>query len=243
MTAVRYFRPRREGPEAGLEDAVAAFAPQLVESPELAWLGGSLQVGAGFPDLLVAKVDPEARPLPAATHSDSNVLAFLHVAGAGTSVSVDAVARFMRVPRSQVEDRLSVLAAADIIAADQGRYGLFPKWRVILAQVIAIEVKVANWQRAAAQARRNRLFAHASYVALPCRLAHRVCNKSAIRDHQLGVLGIHPDGTVSVVRESQRWSPLLWNYYYWIALKAAETMGELTDAVPSSHGSSSGSVC
>ncbi len=240
MPAVQYFRPRRPGPEARLEDAVAMFAPQLVAAPELAWMGGSLQVGAGFPDLLVANVDPGVRQVPQTIALDSNLLAFMHAAGA--SVPVDDLARFAGRSAPHIHDRLAVLAAAEVVEGGPGHYGLFPSWRAILAEVIAIEVKVANWRRAAAQAKRNRLFAHASYVALPCQLAQRVCDNPAILADQLGVLGVHSDGTVTVLRDSRRLSPRLWNYYYWIALKAAESIGGTSHGLPRVHCPGAGTV-
>src|SRR5688572_27648505 len=74
--AVTYFRPRRPGPEADLEDQVAAYIPRLFAfSTERSWAARSVPIGAGMPDLVIAAYDPEVIALASAEITDTNILA------------------------------------------------------------------------------------------------------------------------------------------------------------------------
>jgi len=56
---VSYFRPRRSGPEAVVEDAVADQIQSIFHHDSLRlWTAGSPSIGAGMPDLVVVSFKP-----------------------------------------------------------------------------------------------------------------------------------------------------------------------------------------
>ena len=55
---VTFFRPRRRGPESVIEDCVIEHLPALFGSMHPAWMAGSVPLGAGMPDLIVASYQP-----------------------------------------------------------------------------------------------------------------------------------------------------------------------------------------
>lgn len=71
--------------------------------------------------------------------------------------------------------------------------------------IVAVELKVKNWQRALQQALSYRLCADKVYVAVARQFVHRV-NCSMCEGFGIGILGV--DGSVNVVLEAMQ-SPLI----------------------------------
>lgn len=71
--------------------------------------------------------------------------------------------------------------------------------------IIAVELKVKNWQKALQQALSYRLCADKVYVAVAKQFVHRV-NRSMCEDFGIGILGV--DGSVNVVLQAMQ-SPLI----------------------------------
>jgi hypothetical protein len=105
---------------------------------------------------------------------------------------------------------------------DHGNYALSEDWRAVLPEIVTIEVKVGDWRRAVAQAARNRIFAHRSFVALPDQVARRVKTETIFRELGIGLLSVASDNEVRVVRRARRATPKVWFYYYSLAFMAAE---------------------
>jgi hypothetical protein len=229
-SAVTYFRPRRCGPESVIEDFVAAQIPALFNSRrQFSWTAGSIPLGAGIPDLVIVAYKPFALALADADLSDTQILGYLR---AVRSARLGTIAERLRVPNRSMERRLHRLVEARAlrVTADE-TFALTAVCRNVLPEIITIEVKVGNWQRAADQARRNRIFSHRSFVALPLAVAERVHDQPTFTRHGLGVLGVTSDGSVDVTREARRTRPVVWAYYYQLATFIARSASSVKHAV------------
>ena len=134
---------------------------------------------------------------------------------------------------SDVRKRLAALENVGAIVEEGGVFRLVHEWRDILPEIVAVEVKVSDWRRATRQAARNRVFAHRVYVALPEAVATRVKGEPEFATKGIGVVAIHPDGTSRVARPARRESPLVWAYYYGLALIIGGRKGTIDRAVRS----------
>lgn len=211
-----YFRPRRSGPEAVIEDCVAAQIPALFKSRrQFSWTAGSIPLGAGMPDLVIVAYKPLALALADSDLSDAQILGYLR---AVRSARLGTIAERLRVPNRSMGRRLHRLVEARAlrVTADE-TFALTAVCRNVLPEIITIEVKVGNWQRAAEQARRNRIFSHRSFVALPSPVAERVYREPAFTRFGLGVLAAQEDGSVSMKRRATVGRPVVWTYYYQLA--------------------------
>lgn len=229
MVNVTQFRPRRSGPEAAIEDWVAAQIPVLFQTGQRRWTASSVPLGAGMPDLVIAAYTPLALALADADLSDAQILGYLR---AVRSARLETIAERMRVSNRQTGQRLQRLVEARALKVTGAEaFSLAPGYRDLLPEIITIEVKVGNWRRAADQARRNRIFSHRSFVALPSRVAERVKQESAFVRPGLGLLAVDPDGGVLVTREARRTRPVVWTYYYQLAALIARSAASEKHAV------------
>ena len=218
--AATFFRERLSGPEALIEDVVADCLPRLFPSSGYpCWTAGSLTVGAGRPDLTFVMCEPRVRALANLDMQDVELLAFLR---AVRSARLETLADKTGLSEEVLIQNLDGLVEASAVLDRAKTYALAPQWREILPEVVTIEVKVANWRRAADQANRNRIFAHRSYVALPERVACRVRREEAFQSNAIGILGVGEQGDVRVVKRARRGRPRVWQYYYRLALFAAK---------------------
>ena len=215
VSAVPFFRPRRDGPECKLEDRVIDHLPHLFGSEYPVWMAGSVPLGAGLPDLILATYHTLVAGLAEAGPVETNILAYLRVVGRARP---DTIATRLRLSQKIAEQCVKTLLAADALTACARSVTLTPICRNLLPEVTAIEVKVDNWQRALSQAIRNRIFAHRSFIALPVGVAVRVYRAPALIRNGIGVIGIDGVGRVTVVKPAVSGRPKVWAYYYKLAV-------------------------
>jgi len=226
---VTYFRDRRPGPEAAIEDAVAGWIPQVFGVDGLdSWTAGSLPIGAGIADLILVSYDSEVLVLSQVECSSIHPLAYLRVVG---SARLDTIAMRLRQPERALRCCLEGLVEADVLWRAGNAFSLSPSWRDILPAVVTVEAKVSDWRRAVVQAGRNRLFSHHSFVALPTAVAHRVRKESVFQQLGIGILSVNEAGDVAIARRPRRFQPRVWNYYYELALVLAKQVRENSNAI------------
>jgi hypothetical protein len=110
-----------------------------------------------------------------------------------------------------------------VLSVSDKAFVLPPKWKEILPEIVAVEVKVSDWHRAIEQAARNRIFANRSFVALPEQVALRVRAEPLFRQLGLGLISVIEGGAVRVLRKARRRQPMVWNYYYKLAVVLARS--------------------
>jgi len=234
---IRYFRPRKPGPESRLQDAVAERIPSLF--PETCWAAGSVPVGAGMPDLVVVRCEPRVFALANVPLPTAQILAYLRAVG---SARVSTIASRVGQPEPVIIRCLDGLVEVQAVAAEASAYRLSPEWREILPEIATVEVKVANWKKALEQADRNSIFAHRSFVALPHSTALRVKREEAFQKTGVGLLAVGDDNEVQVIRRAVRRSPRVWSYYYQLAFFAAQDLHGTHHAFCSATGNSPGEL-
>ena len=220
---VEHFRPRRHGPEALIEDHVAEHLGAVcARQGTSSWAARSVPVGAGMPDLLVVSYEPTVLALASVKIRDTHILAYLR---AVTRARMHTIAERMHVPERHVARSLYRLVDAQAVSVTDDLVSLAPEYRHPLPEILAVEVKVSNWQRALEQAKRNRLFCHRSFVALPTDVAARVRQQPWFRQFGIGLLAVDSEGHVSVMRRTRRATPSVWTYYYYVACLVARNRG------------------
>jgi len=226
---VTYFRERRSGPEAVIEDAVVKQIPELFPSDSYSrWTAGSLSVGAGMPDLVIVSCEPQVFILAQFEISTAHILAYLRAVGCAR---LEKIIDRIGVPQETIIRCLNGLVEVEVVSRGQNTYSLSPLWREILPEIVTIEVKVTKWKKAIEQAKRNHVFAHRSFVAFPDFVAERVISEPIFRQLGIGLLSVGSDHMVSVLRDSRRRKPLVWTYYYQIASLIAKNQGNQNNAI------------
>jgi hypothetical protein len=216
---IRQFRQAPEGPEQALEAAISASAWNLIRSPRTTtWAGAHPAIGAGLPDLVLVAWRGGHMPRQPLQPADAELFAYLRSVA---RIRPTTLAARLRLPTHRVEERLDVLRSLRAVRRRGTAYSLAPRWRDILAEVVTIEAKVSKWRHAIQQARRNRLFAHRSYVALPERLVPRVSSDAGFLASGVGLLAVDDRGATLVVHEATVGMPRIWVYYYRLAVLAA----------------------
>lgn len=226
---VTYFRQRVPGPEADLEDAVAIHVGRLCPAYQHSrWVGGSLPIGAGRPDLVIALYEPEVIALAHAELSAVHILAYLR---AVKQARLETISNRVGATENLLVSHLDELVQAEVLTAKAATYSLRPCWREILPEIVTVEAKVSDWQGAVEQAARNRVFAHRSFIALPEPVAKRIRRESIFSRTGLGILAVDVHHDVRVVRRAAKGQPRVWWYYYQVALVVAQELGGRTHAV------------
>lgn len=235
LVDVTYFRNRKPGPEMRIEDAVIKHIPNLSLYTELpSWTGGSVPIGAGMPDLVIASYHPEVYALAKSDLPDAQILSYLK---AVNSAKLETIAESTGKPKKAVAKSLANLLESNAVESASETFTLSEKWRSILPEIITIEAKVSNWKKALEQARRNCIFAHGSYVAFPSNVANRVASDRDILRSGVGVLSVSESNETVVIRRSRYFRPKVWYYYYQLALIIANPARKNKDnAVCSSDG-------
>ena len=213
-TSVRFFRPRRNGLECEIEDTVIHHLDRLFGSTDPTWLAGSVPLGAGMPDLILATYRGVVTRFADIGALEAHVLAYLRVVGRARP---DTIATRLGVSPENAARCVQSLLDAEALTTRAGSVGLTPACRDVLPRVTAIEVKVNNWQRGLSQAFRNRIFSHRSFVALPLVVATRVRRDPALLRSGVGVIAIDECGSVRILKQAATGRPSVWAYYYKLA--------------------------
>lgn len=217
---VAYFRPRKSGPEAIVENAVAGQIQNLFASESYSlWTAGSPPIGAGMPDLVVVSCKPQVFVLARVEIPTTHILAYLRAVGCAR---LETIIKRVGMPQEAIIRCLNDLVEVEAVSRSDDIYSLPPIWREILPEIATIEVKVTNWKRAVEQAARNRIFAHRSFVALPDQVARRVRSEPIFKQLGIGLLSVVDANTVTILRRSRRGQPRVWMYYYEIASLVAK---------------------
>jgi len=175
-------------------------------------------IGAGRPDLVAVSYEPRVLALAELHELNPDILVYLRGI---RRARLETIADRLDSPRQRMARRLERLAELDVVGRQAETFWLLPRWRCILPEVVSIEVKVRDWGRAVQQAARNRIFAHRSFVAVPEWVAQRVRREPVFRELGIGLLAVSNRDEVTVVREARRDKPIVWMYYYKLALLAA----------------------
>ncbi len=214
QNVVTQFRARREGPEALMQDVVVDNIPELLTPTEYSWTAASLPLGAGVPDLVIVSYEPQVFALAHVELEDAQILAYLRAVG---KARLETIAERMGGTPGKLSNRLYNLVEAEAVFSLSNSFSLTPIWRQILPEIVTIEIKVANWQRAIEQAARNRIFAHMSFVALPEKVARRVRSEPILRQLGIGLISVADNGTAITIRKPRKTQPTVWTYYYQLA--------------------------
>lgn len=218
---VAHFAPIRPGPESGIVSSLSKWWPKLCVSKFSCWAGSSFTLGAGQPDLVVVSYRPEIRLAKSLGIIHVKVLSYLRSVSYASYI---AVIENTGLDKKVLDLALEKLLRIKAISQIKTIYRATPEWRDILPEVISIEAKVDKWKVAATQADRNRTFARHSYVALPYDLARRISCHPVFLNSRLGVLGINKAGKILVLRRAIKGKPLIWDYYYQLALAISRNM-------------------
>ena len=214
QSSVTQFRARREGPEASIQDVVVDNIPQLLNPTKDSWTAASLPLGAGIPDLVIVSYEPQVFALANVAVQDAQILAYLRVVG---RARLDTIAQRMGGSPEILSRRLGNLVEAEAVVSSSNTFALAPVWREILPEIVTIEIKVSNWQRAVEQAARNRIFAHMSFVALPEKVAERVRTEPLLQRLGIGLISVADDNSATTIKKPRRGQPAVWTYYYQLA--------------------------
>ena len=209
-----------DGPEAQLQRAVeqglSTIFPRRASRPALVL--GSLSLGAGRPDILLASFDERVTDLSKVSPQARALLPYLRMTKQVTAKTVaDRSGRSLQA----IDHALCQLVDARIVTRRGRAFALSRRWRTIVTDIVAVEIKVQNWRRGLAQAARNQIFAHRSYLALPEPVAQRIKADKLFRIFGVGIVGITPSGRIRIVRAARRTKPKVWSYYFAIANEAA----------------------
>lgn len=216
---VRSYGRTVPGPEAKLMRSLKSWAVDR-EREAAHWAASGLAIGAAEPDLVLVACRPSVHGLREMTPLHARVLAYLaEVDGARAS----AIARRSNLDPEVVEAALGDLVAVGAVTSGTRKLGLAPTWKGEVVDTVAVEAKVTDWRRGARQAARNRVFAQRSFLAVPSRTAARIESDPWLLSLGIGILAVGSTGVV-VAREAPRSRPLIWFYYYWLAVFVAASL-------------------
>jgi hypothetical protein len=220
---VSFYRPRIDGPELRIEDAVVAKLIEIFGRTDWPlWVGGSVPIGAGFPDIVSVWYDPDVVNLAEFPLSDGHILAYLRSVRCAT---LETIAARLQYSPHAVKARLAQLTELSVVDRETERaFAISSTWRQILPEVVTVEAKVSDWQAALQQANRNRIFAHRSFAAFPETVAQRVHTESSFGLHGVGILSVSDHGDVTVLRPARKNQPSVWDYYFHLAALAAKDL-------------------
>lgn len=205
-----------------IEEAVAGRVVELFQIPsDHLWIGRSMRVGAGAPDLTAASYLPVVSNLSGADKEDLDILAYLRVI---PRAKVEIIAGCLQQSEQAISFRLRGLMKAGAITLIDNAPFLTRDWRIILPEIVTVEAKVAKWKRAVEQAVRNTLFSHRAYIAVPLKLAQRIKDQSIFKELGIGIVSSDDSGEVKISREARRAQPRIWRYYYGIAHQLARSV-------------------
>lgn len=219
---MNFYRPRRPGPELELEDAFLSDRSGVLDDSKQWWLAGSLPLGAGRPDIVAVHYEDSLDSVGELRRESVEVLAYLRAVG---RARLDTVAERLQYTEDVTEAAVAFLHDVGALRPGGGALALTPVWRELLPEVVAIEFKVSNWRRALSQATRNLLFAHQSFVALPSRVAARVCGAPEFIFQGVGIISVPDEGQATIARRARCGPPRSWRYYYELASRVVTSGG------------------
>lgn len=215
MNGITYYRPRKIGPESRVEDAVAAQPHRFAAKDGLSqWVGGSVPIGGGMPDLLFVSYDSALLRLSKFDQWNPYLLAHLKMS---RSTNYEALTRVLKMSRKKVREQIQFFEAEQVIYSRSEHLFLNPTWSEILPEICSVEAKISDWQKAITQAHRNTIFAHRSYVAMPEKIADRIKKESIFKKLGIGLLAVDERNEVRMIRKARRKKPTVWSYYYKLA--------------------------
>lgn len=225
--SVNAFRAERLGPEIALQDVIISQIHEILNTPpNPVWVGTSLPIGAGLPDVLAATYSSRVTEITGTSNGDIDIMAYLRVTRRARRATI---ASRLNQPHGHIVRSLDRLCECGITHAIGEVYSLDEEWKSILPDVMAIEVKVNDWNRGIRQAARNLLFAHRSLLALPVEAALRLKRSREIQSRGIGLISI--EGThAEILWKGTRNLPKVWQYYYQVARAIGEN-GANRDAV------------
>ncbi|NLF24472.1 MAG: hypothetical protein GX589_02290 [Deltaproteobacteria bacterium] len=217
------FKKRVSGRESELEDLVAddlcALFPDW-DGPR--WAAASPTIGAGMPDLLLVDCNPQVLRLSSLEDSCDNLLSYLRYV---SKARIETIIDRLGYSSKRAETKLKELINLEVVESDGSLYWMASLWRNVLPRIVAIEVKVSDWQKAILQAYRNTIFAHQSFVALPSSIAERIKRETIVKQYGIGVLSINENTGVRIIRSARAQRPKVWSYYYRLASMVARHLG------------------
>jgi hypothetical protein len=178
------------------------------------WAGSSLTIGAGMPDVVIAAYAPDLEKLEELDATDVRIVSYLRRVN---RARFDTVCSRSRQQGNQVAASLEKLLEARVLSLEGGVYALADQWRCILPEIVTVEAKARDWQKAVCQAARNRIFSHRSFVAVPSHLAQRIQREPVLSQLGLGLLSVNGDENINELRKARRGNPSVWEYYYRLA--------------------------
>ncbi|UGY04327.1 hypothetical protein [Bradyrhizobium quebecense] len=223
----------KQGPEAPLQHAVEGQLLDLFpQQDRLVWRAGSAPIGAGKPDIILAGCAPEVVALD---HKDVRAKALLAYLRMARKAKLSTMAERLGYDANSVKRSIEGLLESKIVLSENDSFRMSDPWKSVLPEIVTIEAKVGDWRRALNQAVRNQLFAHRSFVALPCGVASRAKEDETFKRYGIGILSVENCDSVRVLRHARRATPRIWLYYYLIASLAAEYFNGARGAVRSRH--------
>ena len=213
-SGITYVRPVRSGPEQKIENTTVLNMAKLLKSEgNLLWIGGSVPLGAGIPDIVAAIFKPQLLDLARTTKPNISIVSYLRTTGL---VKKDTIARKLLLSSGSIKSQLEEYQEIGVIQKINNSYCMQDSWKNLISEIVSVEAKVSNWKSAANQAIRNKLFSHYSYVAFPTKVANRVKAENIFKDNGLGILGIEGDNMV-LMKNARKSSYFIWEYYYKLA--------------------------
>lgn len=202
-------------------EALFAFWPKLFRKhSDPTWVASSVPIGAGQPDLVATRYHTTVHDSAGFSGQHARLLAYLRKT---SYVKHETITHRVGICSKELIPALTELTEAGALRQQRDKYALAPGWRDPLPEVTTVEAKVSKWKDAVLQARRNALFVHRSYVALPEALARRVHRDKVFKEYGIGVLAVFGGGSIQVLRHACKQSPLLWQYYYLLAFAVARS--------------------
>ncbi|MHC4112462.1 MAG: hypothetical protein ACYSWZ_11940 [Planctomycetota bacterium] len=225
---ITYVRTGRSGPEQNIENTTVLNMAKLLKSHgNLLWIGGSVPLGAGIPDIIAAIFNPQLLNLARASKPNISILSYLRIIGLAKK---DTIARKLLLSNGAIKSQLEVYQEIGAVQKINNAYCMHSSWKNLISETVSVEAKVSNWKRAANQAIRNKLFSHYSYVAFPTRVANRVKTENIFKDNGLGILSIEGD-TMVLIKNARKSCSFIWEYYYKLAYYIAIYYSKEKDAI------------
>lgn len=218
----KHFGPQRIGPEAELENYIAENAGNVFgEKIKPFWVGVSLRIGGGIPDIILAAYKPQIIKLAGAGRNDFDTLGFLRQMGC---IKLKTAYKRLYRAKKDINESFDRLVRLGVVSETGGTFILKKEWRDILPIIVTIEAKVDKWRKGLEQARRNTIFSYYSYLALPKTAAFRIRLDKLVVKSRIGILGIDFEEGLSIVRPGPFNKPRVWKYYYNIAHEVAKDL-------------------